>query len=248
VITIPKIIHYCWFGKQPKPDYVNTYIAGWKKVLPDYRIIEWTERNFNVDVNQYVRQAYKAKKYAFVSDYARLYAIFNHGGIYLDTDVEVRRPFDDLLENDVVLGFEQNCFVATSTLLARKHSIFIKDFMDSYNNRMFVSIDDSLDLTTNVQVLTKNLTSIGLNRNNKRQRIAYKDNEQVLVVEQKYLSPFDYNNNICHTDSTTLTIHHFSSSWSTAKYRLMTKLEGFIASLIGMGKLKKIRGLLKKGI
>ena len=246
--NIPKTVHYCWFGKQPKPNDVNTYIAGWKKVLPDYEVIEWTENNFNVDINQYVRQAYKAKKYAFVSDYARLYAIYHYGGIYLDTDVEVLKPFDDLLENEVVLGFEQKCFVATSTLLARKNSIFIKDFMDSYNNRRFVNIDDSLDLTTNVQVLTKILTSIGLNRNNKQQRLVYKDKEQVLVLERKYLSPFDYNSNTYHTDSTTLAIHHFGSSWSTVKFRLIVKLRGVIVSLIGAGNFKKVERLLKKVI
>lgn len=232
---IPKIIHYCWFGNQPKPQDVKDYISGWKIVMPDYKITEWNENNFNINVNQYVRQAYQAKMFAFVSDYARLYAMYHYGGIYLDTDVEVFKPFDSLLENEIVFGFELNEFVATSTFLARKNSIFIRDLMNSYDQRMFVNADNSLDLTTNVKILTDILTSIGLIRNNKRQRLVYKDSENVLIIEQKYLSPFDYNNNMSHTDSTTFSVHHYNSSWSSASFRLKIKLKNFIVNLIGFG-------------
>jgi len=97
---IPKTIHYCWFGGNPKPELVLKCIESWKKFCPDYEIIEWNESNFDVNYIPYVRDAYAAKKWAFVSDYARLKIIFDRGGIYLDTDVELKRSFNDLLQYD----------------------------------------------------------------------------------------------------------------------------------------------------
>ena len=222
---IPKLIHFCWFGKRPKPEYVTDHIATWKRLMPDYKIIEWTERNFDINANPYVRQAYQVQKYAFVSDYARLYALYHFGGIYFDTDVEVLRPFDDLLAYDVLFGFEVHEFVATSTILARKHSILIRDFLSSYDHRAFVNPDGSLDLTTNVRILTDMLTPVGLIRVNERQHLVYKDQEHVTIIEKKYLSPYDYNTKLCHADSGTYAIHHFRSSWSTPFFRLRVKIK-----------------------
>jgi len=243
--SIPKIIHYCWFGKQSKPNYVEDNIAGWKLIMPDYEVMEWNESNFNININQYVTQAYKAKLFAFVSDYARLYAMYHYGGIYLDTDVEVLRPFDDLLGNQIVFGFEVNQFVATSTLLARKNSVLIKDFMNSYDRRNFTNNDSTFDLTTNVKILTDILISTGLVQKNYRQSLDYKDKEQVLILEQKFLSPFDYNTKDFYTDSSTYTVHHFRSSWSSASFRLKMKLKKTVLYLIGYGSLRKVMNLLK---
>ncbi len=243
---IPKLIHYCWFGNQIKPEFVNECILGWKEVLPHYQIMEWNESNFNVDLNNYVRQAYDAGMFAFVSDYVRLHSIFQYGGIYLDTDVEVLRPFDDLLKNDVVLGFEQKNFIATSTLLAKKGSIFIKDFMDSYEKRVFVRNDGSLDLTTNVQMLTDRMISIGLVRDNRRQKLTYKDKEELVVLEQKYLSPFNCINNTWCMDSSTYVIHHFKSSWSSASFRIKIKLISCVRIFLGSDVSQKLNRVLDK--
>ena len=106
-IKIPKYIHYCWFGKGEKPDIVKKCIESWKANLSDYEIIEWNEENFDINSNDYVREAYKVKKFAFVSDYVRVYALYNHGGIYLDTDVEVFKSFDEIFNNESFWGFEQ---------------------------------------------------------------------------------------------------------------------------------------------
>ena len=97
--NIPKIIHYCWFGKNEKPDIVIKCIDSWKKILNEYEIIEWNEKNFKIDSNKFVKQAYDSKKFAFVSDYVRVYALYNYGGIYLDTDVEVFKSLDELNSN-----------------------------------------------------------------------------------------------------------------------------------------------------
>uniref|UniRef100_UPI004027572F glycosyltransferase n=1 Tax=Segatella hominis TaxID=2518605 RepID=UPI004027572F len=103
---IPKIIHYCWFGLGPLPELAQKCIASWKKYLPDYEIKEWNEDNFDVNIIPYTAEAYQAKKYAFVSDYARFWILYKYGGIYFDTDVEVIRPIDDIVERGNFMGFE----------------------------------------------------------------------------------------------------------------------------------------------
>ncbi|MDE6612292.1 MAG: glycosyl transferase, partial [Muribaculaceae bacterium] len=103
---IPKTIHYCWFGRNPLPESALKCIASWRKYFPDYQIIEWNEDNFDVNAIPYTAQAYAAKKYAFVSDYARFKILYDHGGLYFDTDVEVIKPFDDILERGAFMGFE----------------------------------------------------------------------------------------------------------------------------------------------
>ena len=122
---IPKIIHYCWFGKKEKPNIVKKCISSWKVILKDYEIIEWNEENFDISSNNFVRQAYENGKFAFVSDYVRVYALYNYGGIYLDTDVEVFKNFDPLLNNESFWGFEEKNFIATSTIGAQKNNKFI---------------------------------------------------------------------------------------------------------------------------
>lgn len=117
--NIPKIIHYCWFGRKEKPELIKKCIKSWNEVLVDYEIIEWNEENFKLN-NDFVKEAYQAGKYAFVSDYVRLHALYHYGGIYLDTDVEVYKPFDLFLQHDSFWGFEQGNYIATSTMGAKK--------------------------------------------------------------------------------------------------------------------------------
>ena len=105
---IPKIIHYCWFGRNPLPQSAIKCINSWKKFFPDYEIKEWNEQNFDVNIIPYTSEAYQAKKYAFVSDYARMWVLYNYGGIYFDTDVEVIKPMKDIVENDLLWESNQN--------------------------------------------------------------------------------------------------------------------------------------------
>ena len=103
-MSIPKKIHYCWFGRGQMPELAIKCLASWKKNLPDYEVIEWNEDNFDINSNRYVKEAYESKKYAFVTDYVRLYVLYNHGGIYMDTDVEVLKPLDVFLVNRAFTG------------------------------------------------------------------------------------------------------------------------------------------------
>ncbi len=242
----PKVIHYCWFGNNPKPTSVLKYIENWKSKLPDYEIIEWNESNFDIECCQYVQEAYKEKKFAFVSDYARLYALYNYGGVYLDTDVEVCRSFDPLLESgNLVLGFEEFNFIATSTIISPKGSPFIHRFLLQYHTRSFFKADGQLDQTTNVQVLTNMLTEGGCVLDGSEQILKF-ENERVIVLEQNKLSPFDYANHINKADGSTYAIHHFGQSWADASGVRKRKIKNIILSVIGGNNLKRIRVLFGK--
>lgn len=241
-MTIPKIIHYCWFGKGDKPQDVIEYIDGWSRMLPNYQIVEWNEDNFNVDINDYVKEAYEAKKYAFVSDYARLFALYHQGGIYLDTDVEVFKPFDDLLDNDVVLGFEEANYIATSTICARKNSAFINEFMCIYHKRPFILPSGECDLTTNVTKLTTLLEKYNLVLDGKNQSITAKNNEVITVLDRVKFSPYDYLHNIDYSDDTSYAVHHFGATWASSSSKLKKAVKGLIIKLLGSNNFKKLQG------
>lgn len=155
---IPKKIHYCWFGGKEKPEDVKKYIASWKKYCPDYEIKEWNESNFDIYENDYCREAYEAKKWAFVANMARLVVLEKYGGIYMDTDVEVVMPFDNLLTYGAFMCFEKRDSVSIGTLGVEKGNPIIADFLTPYKNRHFVREDGSYDLTTNLKFITPVLT------------------------------------------------------------------------------------------
>ncbi len=241
---IPKIIHYCWFGKNPKPKDVLQYIETWKKVLPDYEIMEWNETNFSIDTAvPYVREAYQCKKWAFVSDYARLYALYQYGGIYFDTDVEVFRSFDELMENDAFFGFESNDYLTTAVMGCSKQSAVIREFLDQYNTRHFIGEDGLPDLeTTNVVVLTRLMQKHGLILNGKQQKI-----ENAVIYPQWYFSANDFLNIFGKYRSRTYAYHHCHASWyeGTVRKGLVGNLRHYILGIarntIGTETLYRIR-------
>ena len=134
---IPKIIHYVWVGGNPKPKNIQRCMKTWRKHLKDYKIIEWNENNFDIHENKYVEEAYKAKKWAFVSDYIRAKAVYEYGGIYLDTDVRVLKKLDSLLNNRAFIGFENNDYLSAAIFGAEMNHPFMKDILNYYNNRDF---------------------------------------------------------------------------------------------------------------
>lgn len=147
-MSIPKVLHYCWFGGAPKPKNIQNCIRSWKKYCPDYEIIEWNEQNFDVSQSLYTRQAYDARRWAFVADYARLKILYEQGGIYMDTDVELLRPLDDLLAYPAFFGFQHNNEVATGLSFgAEAHSPVVKALLDDYDSLPFLLPDGSCDLT-----------------------------------------------------------------------------------------------------
>ena len=218
---IPKKIHYCWFGGNPLSEEVKRYIASWKKYCPDYEIIEWNESNFDVTENAYCKEAYEAKKWAFVSDYARLKVLHDHGGFYMDADVEVVKSLDPLRVYDAVSGYESQTHIATGTMGACRDNEWISMLLSDYDDRHFLKEDGTYDLTTNVEVITR-LTV-------ERYHLQL-NGAKTMFGENMVFLPFDYlcaksleTGEILRSENT-FTIHHFAGSWLPAEVREWTNL------------------------
>ena len=207
-MSIPKKIHSCWFGNGEKPESVKKCINSWKEKLPDYEIYEWNENNIDFKSNSYAREAYENKKWAFVTDYVRLLVLVKFGGFYFDTDVEVLRPFDDLLQYNAIVGFEEERYIMTAVLGAKaNHPVFL-EWLRQYDNMHFILDNNELNTTTNVKVFSDILYKHGLIPNGSRQCLS-----NIEVFPCDYFSPKNYyTEKICIT-SNSYTIHHFSKSW-----------------------------------
>lgn len=233
---IPKKIHYCWFGRGEKPEIVRKCIKSWQNVLVDYEIIEWNEDTFDINSNSFVKEAYENKKYAFVSDYVRVYALYNYGGIYLDTDVEVFKSFDDYLHNESFWGFEVGNFIATSTIGARKVHPIIKEFLDSYKDKSFYKEDGSFNVTTNVKVVSEMVGKYGVSLNGEYQNI--KDIGSFYPIE--IFSPYDYRYFIDNRNEETVCMHNYYKSWLPVSAKIKQCFKKKIIKIIGVKNLKKL--------
>ncbi|MEH7884030.1 glycosyltransferase [Bacillus sp. JJ1609] len=239
---IPKIIHYCWFGKGEKPEIVHRCMNSWKQHLHDYQFVEWNEDTFDNNANDYVKEAYQAGKYAFVSDYARVYGLYRYGGIYLDTDVEVFKSFNDLLHHESFWGFEQENYIATSTIGAAKGNPLVEIFLDSYRGKNFIKKDGSYDDLTNVAIVTDILMKQGLVMNGEYQEFA----GLAAFYPQTYFSPYDYINCRNFISENTYAMHHFYKSWLSPKIRLKSNLKSIAAKLIGGENVAKLRKVVSR--
>lgn len=239
---IPKIIHYCWFGKGEKPELVHKCLDSWKEHLCDYQIVEWNEEIFDINTNSYVKEAYEAKKYAFVSDYVRVYALYRYGGIYLDTDVEVFRSFNDLLHHESFWGFEQENYIATSTIGAAKGNPIIEIFLDSYKGKRFHKEDGSFDDLTNVAIVTNILMKKGLIMDGTYQEFA----GLAAFYPQPYFSPYDYINCRMFVTENTYAIHHFYKSWLPPKARFKSNAKTMLSHIIGGNNIARLRKVISK--
>lgn len=241
--SISKIIHYCWFGKGEKPKIVKKCIKSWESILKGYEIIEWNEETFDINSNKFVRQAYDNGKYAFVSDYVRVYALYNYGGIYLDTDVEVIKEFtDDILKNESFWGFEEKNFIATSTIGAKKGNKFIKKFLDTYTDKKFIKDDGTIDTLTNVAVVTDMVKEIGIKLDGTFQNIQ----GLATFYPQEYFSPYDYINCYSKQTNNTFVIHHYYKSWLPYSTRAKTGIKKILAKCIGGKNIASIRNKLSR--
>lgn len=220
-MAIPKIIHFCWFGRGPKNELAQKCIQSWKKYCPDYILKEWNEDNFNLDTNEYVRQAYDNKKFAFVTDFVRLYALYNEGGIYMDTDVEVLKPLDAFLKHSAFSSFENNNKIPTGLMAAEKGNDWIFDLMQEYTDLEFIDKNGRMDLTTNVERIT-NLTveKYGLLPKSSYQELG---GGIVTMYPYDYFCPKDCETGEINITENTHTIHHFSGSWHTEKEKRMSE-------------------------
>lgn len=208
---IPKKIHYCWFGGKELPKDIKKNINSWKKYCPDYEIIEWNEKNYDVSKNEYVKLTYNNKKFAFLSDYVRLDVIYNEGGIYLDTDVELIKNLDDILDCEGYIGMEEIGTVNTGQGFgAVKNHPFIKENKLYYENNNFIDSNGKFKKVICVKITTDILIKHGLLKENKIQEVA---NMKVFPVE--YFCPLKLGTNKLTITKNTYSIHHFASSWKS---------------------------------
>lgn len=210
---IPKVIHYCWFGKSQKPTLVLKCIQSWKQYCPDYEIIEWNEENFDVNCNDYVREAYGLQKWAFVTDYARLWIIYNYGGIYLDTDVEVIRSFNDLLSESAFFGFEDEKSIGTGLGFgAEKENDVIELMLRDYEDLHFVNTDGSYDATPCPIRNTKAIEHLLPSNYNTGNIVRI---EKATFYPPEYFCPLDHYGVNLRKTKNTYSIHWFSATWLT---------------------------------
>lgn len=206
---IPKKIHYCWFGGNPLPELAERCIASWKKFCPNFEIIEWNESNFDVTCCDYVKEAYEAKKWAFVSDYARFKILYEQGGLYFDTDVELIRPLDEILANGDFMGCEDGISVSPGLGLgAHAGTELYRELFEAYHTRHFRNPDGSLNLNTVVVFTTEILIRHGLKNVDTVQQVA-----GVSIYPRDYFCPMDYDTGELTLTERTRSIHHYTASW-----------------------------------
>lgn len=210
---IPKVIHYCWFGRNPKPKSVIKCINSWKKFFPDYEIKEWNEDNFDIEIIPYTRDAYQAKKYAFVSDYARIWILYHYGGIYFDTDVEVIRPMEQLITKGGFMGCEidygVNYAVAPGLGLGTdsQHPIY-QEILAVYEQLPFYIQDHKINPQAIVRITTDVLLKNGLQQIPSIQNI-----KGINIYPTEYFNPYDYVDGRLKITNNTYSIHWFDQSW-----------------------------------
>ncbi|MBQ1372356.1 MAG: glycosyl transferase [Oscillospiraceae bacterium] len=208
---IPKTIHYCWFGKSPLPPLPKECVSSWKKQCPDYKVICWNEENYDIHKNPFVEQAYQAGQWAFVADYVRLEVLLNHGGVYLDTDVELRKPLDPLLEHDCFLGFESRDTVATGVIGCTPGHPLIRKLFANYEDRDFLK-DGERGITTGPELLTTVLREDGLRPTGKKQQI-----DGCVVFPCKTFYPTGMDWVLGRYSDKTVSVHHYTDSWRSSR-------------------------------
>ena len=206
---IPKTIHYCWFGRKPIPDKNRIWMESWYKYCPGYKFIEWNEDNYDVSKNKYMYQAYKNKKWGFVPDYARLDIIYQHGGIYLDTDVELVKNIDDLCYQKGFVGFQNRLRVNLGSGFGAVAGLdILKTMMEIYDNMEFEDKDGNLNLIASPKWQTQVLESYGLKKNGEHQCVA-----GLTVYPEKLLCGKNMYTRKILLKPYTMAIHHFEGSW-----------------------------------
>ena len=226
---IPKIIHYCWFGKNELPEMANMCIESWKKCFPDYEIKQWDETNFDIEICDFTKEAYKAKKYAFVSDYARFYILYKFGGIYFDTDVEVIRSIGDILEKGPFMGCEKAKprdrkkieSVAPGLGIAAEPGMYIyKKILEMYEKMDFASWNNTGKRITVVDAVTSLLKEEGFQGGKEIENVA-----GINIYSSEYFCPMNYYTGEVTITDKTRSIHHYADSWHSETQRRILKLE-----------------------
>jgi len=230
---IPKKIHYVWVGGNPFPNAFQKYVETWQKFCPDYEIIRWDESNFDINQNRFCKEAYDSKKWAFVADYMRIKILYDHGGIYLDSDAEVVQNLDRFLDEKTITGFE-GLFVGACLIGAENGSIWLEKCLEVYENKKFILENGELDLESNVKLFTEVTKKMypDLKLDGSFQKFS-----AFTLYPNEYFSPIEYDRK--KPNPNTYTIHHFAGTWLPRK-KFSTKIKFFIKKVIGAERASKI--------
>lgn len=223
---IPKVIHYCWFGHNELPKSALHCIESWKKYLPDYQIKEWNESNFDVNIIPYVSEAYNARKYAFVSDYARFWILNRYGGLYFDTDVEIIRDLTHIIDNGPFMGCEidplhdpcEDRGLGVNPGLGlglESHNPIIEEIIYEYSLRHFINDDGSYNYKTIVKYTTEKLMEHGLTEIPDIQVVS-----GITIYPKTYFCPKDYRTGVIHLSDKTVCIHHYGATWQSKNKKI----------------------------
>ena len=241
---IPKIIHYVWVGDNKKSKIVEKCMESWKKQLPDFQIIEWNENNFDIDNScKFVKEAYNHKKWAFVSDYIRLKSLYEYGGIYLDTDMEIFKNIDDLLKYEGFLCIESKQTISTAIIATKPKAKWIKDILDYYNSIEFIKPDGKENNIPNTKIIKKYLeNNMGYVFKNNR----YLLENNVLILPQEYFSPLNCYTGKTNITANTLGMHHYDNTWKSKKDKIKKKIMQFFTRIIGEDNRAKLVSLKER--
>ncbi len=243
---IPKIIHYCWLSSDPVPDKFKEYLKSWKEKLPDYELMLWNFERFDIHSSEWVREAFESKKYAFAADYIRLHALYTYGGIYLDCDIEVLKPFDPFLHLSSMLCYEKDGIqhFEMAAFGVQKHSFWVKECLAYYQNRRFI-VNGKPDMKILPLVINEVLTSkfkLVPVKDIKEASAPFDDPWEIRILPHDYFSPKSYWTGKLHLTDNTVCIHHFSSSWISSYY----KKEAWFWEYLGLTNLKILEKITLK--
>ena len=245
---IPKIIHLCWFSNENYPTKIKQCIKSWEKYLPEYKIMLWDTKRFNLEESIWVKQAFEKKKYAFAADYIRFYALYNYGGIYLDSDVEILKSFDDLLQYPYFMGAEKAGTIEAAILGAEKGTAWIKKCLDYYTDKPFIKQDLSLDIRKLPEIMVEELAKFKpiryLNTADMRliKRVDFQNN--ILVMPDEYFSPKIFDSRKVFITPNTYAIHHYQNSWFSHKAKIYYRTRTVLIRLLGYKFIRKAECVL----
>ena len=246
---IPKIIHLCWLSDNDYPPKIKRCLKSWQKYLPEYKIMLWDTKRFNLDESIWVKQAFTKKKYAFAADYIRFYALYNYGGIYLDSDVEVLKNFDDLLQLPYFMGTEKAGTIEAAILGAEKGTEWIKICLDYYTDKTFIKQDSSLDIRKLPEIMVEELE--------KFKPIHYLDilemkniknmdfQTEILVMPNEYFSPKIFDSREVLITPRTYAIHHYQNSWFSHKAKIYYRTRTMLIRILGYNFIRKTERMLR---
>lgn len=245
---IPQIIHFCWFGNQPYPSKIKKCIESWRKYLPHYEYKLWNEQTFEIDkCCQYVKDAYNEKKYAFVSDYVRLYALYNYGGIYLDTDIEIIKEFPtNILNHKLIFSLDEEGYIAGSFIASQKNNVFLYHMINFYHKLSFYKSDGSLNLEVNNTYIQQEIINKGYNYEqiNKHQVL----NDDIILYPDDFFHCRSLTTGKINVTTNSIAIHWHSILWASNKTKIINFLRiNIIVPLIGSKLYTKLTNKIKNG-